>query len=116
MDTSTANIQETEQEQTTHHRLCEVQNKDFLPVTIRGNNTKLLKYLIVWFSNWCIWIYANTDMTGTRKCKPTAENKCLTNITAKILGKSLPAEKQLSKNISKYHQNSANISYETKHL
>jgi len=42
MDTATDNIQEAEQEQTTHHRLCEVQNKDFLPATIRGNNTKLL--------------------------------------------------------------------------
>ena len=37
MDTSTEKIQETEQEQTTHHRLCEVQNKDFLPATIRRN-------------------------------------------------------------------------------
>jgi len=47
MDTSNNNIQETEQEQTTHQRLCEVQNKVFLPATIRGNNTKLLQYLIV---------------------------------------------------------------------
>jgi hypothetical protein len=47
MDTSTDNFQETEEEQTTHHRLREVQNKNFLPAKIRGNDTKLLKYLIV---------------------------------------------------------------------
>jgi len=36
--------------------------------------------------------------------------------TTKILGMSLPAEKQLSANINKYHQHSANISNETKQL
>ena len=103
MDTSNNNIQETEQEQTTHQRLCEVQNKVFLPATIRGNNTKLLQYLIVWFSNLCMWIHANTDVTDTWTCKPTGKHKCLINSTTKLLGMSLPAEKQLSANISKYH-------------
>jgi hypothetical protein len=116
LDTPTDNIQENEQEQTTYPRLCDVQNNYFLPATIRGNNTKLLQYLIVWFSNWCIWIHANTDVTDTWKCKSTGKHKCLTNSTTKTLGMSLPAEKQLSANISKYQQHSADISNESKQL
>jgi hypothetical protein len=48
-------------------------------------------------------------VTDTWKYKPTGKHKCLTNSTTKTLEMSLPAEKQLSANISRYHQHSADI-------